>query len=181
MLRPGVQRRYFIHRTARVPVQLCIEQREACVPELALPGAHSDIVAVTTLTSTKPISLPVRSLKPCLFHTRFENASLISRPVSSSVRMDTWPAIALYCRHWRSTLIPGTTSGCQPTRYGMPQKRSGAAAVIERPTRNDWSRVVLRVMIDAAQDAGVVFDPILPKDDNLSLRADLNSLCEKQL
>ena len=36
-------------------------------------------------------------------------------------------------------------------------------------------------MLDAAQDAGVVFEPILPKDDHLSLRAELNSLCEKAI
>lgn len=36
-------------------------------------------------------------------------------------------------------------------------------------------------MIDAAQDAGVVFEPILLKDDNLSLPAELNSLCEKAI
>lgn len=36
-------------------------------------------------------------------------------------------------------------------------------------------------MLDAAQDAGVEFSPILPKDDNLSLRPELNSLCEKTI
>ncbi|MNJ59193.1 hypothetical protein D3C77_548630 [compost metagenome] len=66
-------------------------------------------------------------------------------------------------------------------RYGMPQKRSGAAAVIERPTRNDWSRVVLRVMLDAAQDAGVVFDPIDESVPDFTMPLELNYLCEKAI
>lgn len=65
--------------------------------------------------------------------------------------------------------------------YGLLQKRSGAALVIDRPTRNDWSKVVLRVMLDAAQDAGVVFNPILTKDGHLSLRSELNGVCEKAI
>ena len=66
-------------------------------------------------------------------------------------------------------------------RYGALQKRSGAALVIDRPTRNDWSKVVLRVMFDAAQDAGAVFDPIRDTNAELKLRPELNSLCEKAI
>ncbi|MBE8236942.1 type VI secretion system tube protein Hcp, partial [Leptospira borgpetersenii serovar Ballum] len=65
--------------------------------------------------------------------------------------------------------------------YGTLQKRSGAALVIDRPTRNDWSKVVLRVMLDAAQDAGVIFDPIDETVPDFALRVELNSLCEKAI
>lgn len=42
------------------------------------------------------------------------------------------------------------------------QKRSFAALTLrERTVRNDGARVVLRVMLETAQAAGVVFDPIL--------------------
>lgn len=75
---------------------------------------------------------------------------------------------------WHDNKIPAN-------HYGLLQKRSGAALVIDRPTRNDWSKVVLRVMLDAGQDAGVVFNPILTKDDHLSLRSELNGVCEKAI
>ena len=95
--------------------------------------------------------------------------------------MDGYPAIApllnaveVNADVWHDDRMPAD-------RYGALQKRSGAALVIDRLTRNDWSKVALRVMLDAAQDAGVVFDPILPKDDYLSLRAELNNLCEKAI
>lgn len=45
-----------------------------------------------------------------------------------------------------------------PDRYGQMQKRSyGALMIRGRTVRNDWSRVALLVMLDAARDAGVVF------------------------
>ncbi len=54
--------------------------------------------------------------------------------------------------------------------------------VINRPTFNDWSKVVLRVMLDAAQDAGAVFEPIRDTNAHLeSLRQELNGLCEKAI
>jgi len=38
--------------------------------------------------------------------------------------------------------------------------------------------MVLRVMPDAAQDAGVVFNPVRDTNAELRLRSELNSLCE---
>ncbi|BCQ45143.1 hypothetical protein ERHA55_26700 [Erwinia rhapontici] len=95
--------------------------------------------------------------------------------------MTRYPAIApllegnvIKLRAWHDDRMPAD-------RFGMLQKRSGAALILERPTRNDWSKVALRVMIDAAQDAGVVFEPILPKDDNLSLPTELKELYKKAI
>jgi hypothetical protein len=64
-------------------------------------------------------------------------------------------------------------------RYGEPQKRSFAAMTLRgRVVKNDWSKVVLRVMLDAAQDAGVLFDEI-QEDDDFNLPEALLPLCEK--
>ncbi len=69
-----------------------------------------------------------------------------------------------------------------PDRYGQMQKRSFAALTMRgRTVRNDWSRVVLRVMLEAAQEAGVVFDPILIKDKELAIPDDLAPLWDKAL
>ncbi|XUK72978.1 hypothetical protein ABMA09_08545 [Erwinia rhapontici] len=61
------------------------------------------------------------------------------------------------------------------------KKRSGAALILERPTRNDWSKVALRVMIDAAQDAGVVFNPIDATVPDFALPEELNRMYKKAI
>lgn len=50
-----------------------------------------------------------------------------------------------------------------------------------RTVRNDWSRVALRVMLEAAQEAGAVFDPIRATNRELHLPDELSSLCDKAL
>ena len=62
------------------------------------------------------------------------------------------------------------------------QKRSYAALAMRgRIVRNDWSRVALRVMLAAAQEAGVVFDPVLDKEKELFISDELLPLCDKAL
>lgn len=150
-------------------------------PELALPGAHSDIGGGYNPDEYEAYFITRPQFETVPFSTPDTNTRVYQQACEQLSAMDTWPAIGPLLQALEINIDTWHDERMPADRYGMPQKRSGAAAVIERPTRNDWSRVVLRVMIDAAQDAGVVFDPILPKDDNLSLRADLNSLCEKAI
>ncbi|WP_437888451.1 phospholipase effector Tle1 domain-containing protein [Phytobacter sp. V91] len=181
-LRPGVAEKVF-HITAQHECRFnfALNSVKPAWPELALPGVHSDIgggynpdeheawFLTRPQFETVPLSTP-------------DTATRVYQQTSEQLAvMDTCPTIApvlkaveIEINAWHDDRMPAD-------RYGTLQKRSGAALIMERPTRNDWSKVVLRVMIDAAQDAGVVFDPILPKDDHLSLRAELNSLCEKAI
>ncbi|MCK8393988.1 type VI secretion system tube protein Hcp, partial [Erwinia amylovora] len=84
-----------------------------------------------------------------------DTATRIYQQTGEQLRvLETCPAIApllqsvaIHIDTWHDERMPAD-------RYGMLQKRCGAAAVIDRPTRNDWSKVALRVMLDAAQDAG---------------------------
>lgn len=61
------------------------------------------------------------------------------------------------------------TPECQQTIT----ERYRSAAVPHWLSTNDWSKVVLRVMLDAAQDAGVVFNPIRDTNAELKLRPEL--------
>ncbi|MCD4560831.1 hypothetical protein [Lelliottia nimipressuralis] len=62
------------------------------------------------------------------------------------------------------------------------QKRAFAALTMKkRIVKNDWSKVVLRVMIDAAQEAGVVFKPITHEYSELILPSVLSPLSEKAI
>ncbi|VDR27423.1 Uncharacterised protein [Raoultella terrigena] len=74
--------------------------------------------------------------------------------------MDDYPAIAPMLN------AGNAVCGYLARRKNAPQivtARCKSAAVRPRlstgRTRNDWSKVILRVMLDAAQDAGVVFEP----------------------
>ncbi|MDC9595132.1 hypothetical protein [Xenorhabdus sp. IM139775] len=61
------------------------------------------------------------------------------------------------------------------------QKQVAAAAVLYREITNAWSKVVMRVMQDAAQEAGVVFTTPSGNDENYKLPPELASLAEKAI
>ncbi|MEF3089862.1 hypothetical protein [Raoultella scottii] len=66
-------------------------------------------------------------------------------------------------------------------RGGITQKRVGAAVTIERVVTNDWSKVSLRVMLDAAQEAGGIFEAYDPLSPDMILPPELEPLCQKAL
>ncbi|MFK8257429.1 phospholipase effector Tle1 domain-containing protein [Erwinia sp. AnSW2-5] len=182
VLRPGVAEKVF-HITAQHECRFnfALNSVKPAWPELALPGAHSDIGGGYNPDEYEACFLtrPQFETVPVSVSDKETKTYRHARAVFSTLQH--FPAIApllqgntIKLRAWHDDRMPAD-------RYGTLQKRSGAALTLERPTRNDWSKVALRVMIDAAQDAGVVFEPILLKDDNLSLPAELISLCEKAI
>ncbi|MNR18903.1 hypothetical protein D3C85_1356580 [compost metagenome] len=66
-------------------------------------------------------------------------------------------------------------------RTGTIEKHVGAGITLKRIVPNDWSKVSLRVMLDAAKETGLEFSDILPKDINLSLPSELEALSEKAI
>lgn len=182
MLRPGVAEKVF-HITAQHECRFnfALNSVKPAWPELALPGAHSDIGGgynpeereACFLTrpefETVPITIP-------------DTETRIFRQTCAQLKtMDGYPAIApllnavkVNADVWHDDRMPAD-------RYGTLQKRSGAALVIDRLTRNDWSKVVLRVMLDAAQDAGVVFEPVDETNPDFALGAEMSGLSEKAI
>jgi hypothetical protein len=62
------------------------------------------------------------------------------------------------------------------------EKKVGAAVFMtRRAVPNDWEKVSLRVMLDAAQDAGGIFGDIDPQNPDTALPAELLSLCDKAI
>ncbi|MBW1253946.1 phospholipase effector Tle1 domain-containing protein [Pantoea allii] len=181
-LRPGVADKVF-HITAQHECRFnfALNSVKPAWPELALPGVHSDIGGGYNPDEHELCFLTRPDFETVPLSTPDTETRIYQQTCGELTAMDGYPAIApllnaveVNVDTWHDDRLPAD-------RYGSLQKRSGAALVIDRPTRNDWSKVVLRVMLDAAQDAGVEFSPILPKDDNLSLRPELNSLCEKAI
>ncbi|MEG1212322.1 MAG: DUF2235 domain-containing protein [Leclercia sp.] len=182
VLRPGVAEKVF-HITAQHECRFnfALNSVKPAWPELALPGVHSDIGGGYNPDEHEAYFLTRPEFETVPLSTLDAETRIYQRTCAKLKAMDGYPAIEPVLNAVEVNVDTWHDDRMPADRYGALQKRSGAALVIDRPTRNDWSKVVLRVMLDAAQDAGVVFAPILPKDDNLSFRTELNSLCEKAI
>ncbi|MBC0854568.1 T6SS phospholipase effector Tle1-like catalytic domain-containing protein, partial [Pantoea stewartii] len=182
-LRPGVAEKVF-HITAanECRFNFALNSVKPAWPELALPGAHSDIgggylpVTKEHLFLTRPVTETVPYSQPG------EKTQAYRQAVAQLQTLDKSPCLAPLLRTndisaetWHDDRLP-------PDRYGQVQKRSFAALTLrERTVRNDWSRVALRVMLEAAKEAGVVFEPILSKDKELVIPDELTPLWDKAL
>ncbi|WP_349886147.1 phospholipase effector Tle1 domain-containing protein [Pantoea ananatis] len=182
VLRPGVADKVF-HITAQHECRFnfALNSVKPAWPELALPGAHSDIGGGYNPAEHETYFL-TRPEFETVSHSIPDTETRIYRQACAQLTaMDSYPAIAPLLNAVEVNVDTWYDDRMPADRYGTLQKRSGAALVINRPTRNDWSKVILRVMLDAAQDAGVVFDPIRDTNAELKLRPELNSLCEKAI
>jgi hypothetical protein len=130
------------------------------------------------------------AVKENLFLTRPETDTIPLRQPGEQARgyhqatkqldkLDTFPAIAPILRTSEISVETWFDDRMPPDRYGELQKRSYAAMTLRnRLIKNDWSKVALRVMYDAAQEAGVIFDEI-QEDDDFNLSDELRPLCDK--
>lgn len=182
-LRPGVAEKVF-HITAanECRFNFALNSVKPAWPELALPGAHSDIgggylpVTKEHLFLTRPATETVPYSQPG------EKTQTYRQAVAQLQTLDKSPCLAPLLRTNDISAETWHDDRLSPDRYGQMQKRSFAALTLrERTVRNDWSRVVLRVMLEAAQEAGVVFDPIQSKDKELSIPDELAPLWDKAL
>ncbi len=181
-LRPGVAEKVF-HLTAQHECRFnfALNSVKPAWPELALPGAHSDIGGGYNPDEHETYFLTRPEFETVPLSTPDTDTRVYQQVGEQLKVMGTYPAIAPILQSVEINIDTWHDERMRADRYGMLQKHSGAAAIIDRPTRNDWSKVVLRVMLDAAQDAGVVFAPIDDTVPNLAVRSELNSLCEKAI
>jgi uncharacterized Zn-binding protein involved in type VI secretion len=180
-LRPGVAEKVF-HITAahECRFNFALNSVKPAWPELALPGAHSDIgggylpVVKEDLFLTRPRAETVPLSRPDNQTRSYQQA------VAQMAVLDAYPSVAPVLRTSVISVETWHDARMPPDRYGIPQKRSFAAMTLrDRVVTNNWSKVVLQVMLDAAQEAGVLFDPVDPSNPNLAFPDELASLCEK--
>ncbi|WP_052118437.1 phospholipase effector Tle1 domain-containing protein [Erwinia oleae] len=182
-LRPGVAEKVF-HLTARHECRFnfALNSVSPAWPEMSLPGVHADIgggylpLVREDLFLSRPYGETVPLQRPDE-HTR------VWRTVRSErVDLHYAPAMAPLLRNQEVVIETWSDDRMPLDRYGNMQKRSFAAlAVRNRRVKNDWSKVALRVMIEAATGAGVVFDPLDSENPALALPAELQPLCDKAL
>ncbi|WP_338804635.1 DUF2235 domain-containing protein [Xenorhabdus griffiniae] len=151
-------------------------------PELIFPGAHSDIgggynpMETERLFITRPRSLTVDESTP-------NSATWIYKKAQEELsQMRNYPTIAPLL-HGNEVKVETWQNNQFYPRNDLErfQKQVAAAAVLYREITNDWSKVVMLVMQDAAQEAGAVFGKPSDKDDDYKLPPELTSLAEKAI
>lgn len=161
-LHPGVAEKVF-HITAQHECRynFALNSVFPAWPELALPGVHSDIgggylpqtrenlFLTRPLVETVPADLPKG------------RSDVYQQAIDQLPVLERSPALAPIIRTSAITPEVWEDAYARNDRYGQMQKRTFAALTLrQRIVMNDWSMVTLRVMIDAATEAGAKFDNI---------------------
>jgi type VI secretion system Hcp family effector len=183
VLRPGVAEKV-LHITAQHECRFnfALNSVQPAWPELALPGAHSDIgggylpATRENIYLTRPDAVTVPLDTPLADTRTYRHAmEQLSILESSAVAAPLIRTNDITADAWEDTRMP-----VHP-RDGMQKRAFAALTMKKRIVKNDWSKVVLRVMIDAAQDGGVEFEPITHEYSELILPSVLSPLSEKAI
>ncbi|EOC9363940.1 PAAR domain-containing protein [Enterobacter asburiae] len=182
-LPPGIAEKVF-HITAgnECRFNFALNSVRPVWPELVLPGAHSDtgggylplvrenLFLTRPATETVPLSQPGSQTRS------------YTQLIQQLPQLDTFPCLAPVLRTSRIMAETWYDDRLPPDRYGQFQKRSFSALTLRnRLIRNDWAKVVLRVMIEAAKEAGVNFKAITNNDEELNFPSELSATCDKAL
>lgn len=179
-LRPGVAEKVF-HITAQHECRhnFALNSVAPAWPELALPGAHSDIGGGylpqlrEDLFLTRPRVETLPQSKPGVQSYIYQQTMAQLRVLEHSPAI--MPVIrtnAITPEVWEDDLAP-------LDRYSQPQKRAFAALTLRHRTVSfDWSKVALRVMFDAAVEAGALFADV-DNDRRHKLPDELKPFCKR--
>jgi len=181
-LRPGVAEKVF-HITAQHECRFnfALNSVKPAWPEVELPGAHSDIGGGYNPVEYEAYFLTRPQFETVPFSTDDKQTKVYQQTVQQLKEMNQFPAINSICQNVEIDVKTWHDDRMPADHYGRLQKRSAAALTLERTTYNDWSKVPLRVMLDAAQEAGVKFDPVDESVPDFALPEELNYLSEKAL
>ncbi len=183
ILRPGVADKVF-HITAanECRFNFALNSVKPAWPELSLPGAHSDIGGgyLPAVEENLFLSRPETDTVP--LRQPGEQTRGYYQTTKQMEKLDAYPTVAPVMRTSEISAETWSDDRMPPDRYGEPQKRNYAALTLRnRIVKNDWSKVALRVMYAAAQEAGVMFDAIDPVNPAMALPDELVSLCDKSV
>jgi type VI secretion system Hcp family effector len=183
VLRPGVAEKVF-HITAQHECRFnfALNSVQPAWPELALPGVHSDIGGgylptvrenvYLTRPEAETVPLATPPEKTRAYHHTIEKLPILGAATALAPIIRTNDISADV---WADERMP-----TDPVK-GMQKRVFAALTMKERIVKNDWSKVVLRVMIDAAEEAGVVFKEIPADNEDLSILPGFSDLCTKAL
>ncbi|MBE8598235.1 phospholipase effector Tle1 domain-containing protein [Xenorhabdus sp. BG5] len=151
-------------------------------PELELPGAHADVgggydpVSDESLCITRPKSMEVSG-----FGIPSDNKLYVYKNTQKELeQLKKSPTIGSLVTDENVELITWHDDSSEYARRTGSTKIM-AAAVLTRTIQNDWSKVGMLVMQDAAQEAGLVFNKPDNKDGNYQLPEELQSIAKKAI
>lgn len=152
-------------------------------PELALPGVHSDIGGGYNPQEKEYLFLTRPKFETVTESVPVEMTDIYRLTAAEIPDLQVLPNIGPMIASGNITIGTWYDYLVNPNkrREGISEKRVGAAVTMERIVSNDWSKVSLRVMLDAAKESGLNFKEILPKDKNLSLPPELELLSQKAI
>ena len=183
VLRPGVAEKVF-HITApnECRFNFALNSVKPAWPELALPGVHSDIGGGYLPLERENLFISRPLVETVPFTRPGEQTRVYQQTVHEQGVLNLAPTIAPLMRTNKFSVETWYDDRMPQDRYGNFQKRSFAALVMrDRVVKNDWSKVVLRVMLDAAQEAGAIFEPIRETNTELQIPLELTSFCAQAI
>lgn len=161
-LRPGVAQKVF-HITAghECRYNFALNSVVPAWPELELPGAHSDIGGGYLPQLREDLFLTRPQVETLPYNHPWAQSRVYHQAIAQLERLEHSPAIMPIAHSHTITPEVWEDDFAPADRYSQPQKRTYAALTLRhRIVRYDWSKVVLRVMVDAATEAGAAFKDV---------------------
>ncbi|HEC5281165.1 TPA: type VI secretion system tube protein Hcp [Enterobacter cloacae] len=158
-LRPGVADKVF-HITAQHECRynFALNSVAPAWPELTLPGAHSDIGGGYLPQLREDLFLTRPRVETLPYNQPGTQSHVYQQTMAQLRVLEHSPAIMPVIRTSAITPDVWEDDFAPPDRYSQPQKRAFAALTLRhRTVLFDWSKVALRVMVDAAVEAGALF------------------------
>lgn len=189
-LRPSVAKKVFqISAMNEYRYNFSLNSIQGMWPELALPGAHSDIgggynPVGSPLQENESLFLSCPEFEIVSDDTRETDTRVYRNAEKAREMLTSLPALKHILPHGKITTKTRSVGviNSNQRRAGMIQKQVGAAVFFERmAVPSEWANVCLRVMLDAAQEAGGWFAPIDPKNPDMKIPPELISLADKAI
>ncbi|AXG44651.1 MULTISPECIES: DUF2235 domain-containing protein [Photorhabdus] len=153
-------------------------------PELMLPGVHSDIGGGYNAEENEDTLLTMPNFEVVRDDMAETSTAIYRKTEAMREALYQLPALKYQLPHGevKTRMIAWPLVNRDKAREHIFEKKVGAAVFLTRKSiPNDWEKVCMRVMLDAAQDAGVIFSPILSSNKELQLPSELTPLCEKAI
>lgn len=184
-LRPSVAQKVFqISAMHECRYNFSLNSIAGMWPELALPGAHSDIGGGYNAGEDEISLLTMPDFEVIPESAEETQTAVYRQAEKMRLKLTSLPALKYLMPHGEveTKMISWPLVNQNKARAFIFEKNAGAAVFMtRRAVPNDWEKVCMRVMLDAAQDAGVLFRDIDPQNPDTALPAELVPLCDKAI
>ncbi|EFB2838764.1 MULTISPECIES: T6SS phospholipase effector Tle1-like catalytic domain-containing protein [Escherichia] len=152
-------------------------------PELTLPGVHSDIGGGYNPNEQEYCFLTEPRGEKVKKDVINESTQIYKNIASRLLELKVVPAleyilpsgeVKMEC--WYNYIID-----MDKQRVGTIEKHVGVGITLKRIVPNDWSKISLRVMLDAAKEAGARFKYVDPEAPDMKLPGELELLSQKAI